>query len=56
MMAQRPVVGALPKVIRFDVVAFGAESIVVVYVMRVGLNGMPRGFTRHLAYLLSLIC
>ena len=47
MLAQRSPAGALPKVVRFDVVPFGAECVVVVYVMRVRLNGMPRSFTGH---------
>lgn len=48
MLTERPIAGSLPKVIRFDVVAFGTERVVVIHVMRVGLNGVPRGFAGHI--------
>ena len=47
MTTKGPVAGALPKVLRLDVVAFGAVGVVMVYVAGIRLHRMPWGFLSH---------
>lgn len=55
MVAERPAAGALPKVVRLDIVAFGAERVVMVDVVHIRFDRMPWSFARH-TYSSFLLC
>jgi hypothetical protein len=48
MTTQRPSVSALSKVLRLNVIAFGAVRVVVIHVAGVRLDRMPGGFFSHI--------